>query len=108
MTRVLHELPIACEIGVFSPAERARHGELLGLIAASRLSVEARDDGFAFRYPAEAELIARIAEWITLERRCCRFLTFSLHLPPGEGPLTVRITGGPGVKEFIAAQLGMR
>lgn len=41
------------------------------------------------------------AEFITLERRCCPFLSFSLDSEREQGSYSIRITGRPGVKEFL-------
>jgi hypothetical protein len=41
------------------------------------------------------------ARWASYERRCCPFFVFELELGPDEGPLWLRVTGGPGIKEFI-------
>lgn len=39
------------------------------------------------------------------ECRCCPFLGFTLELLPDDGPLTLRLTGPDGVREFLAAEL---
>jgi hypothetical protein len=45
------------------------------------------------------------AEWVTFEHRCCRFFTFAMEQARDDGPLWLRITGSPGVKAFIRAEL---
>jgi hypothetical protein len=60
-------------------------------------------NGLAFQFPAEE--YNAVAEFVSRERLCCPFLTFTLELAPECGPLTLRLTGGEGVKDFIRAEL---
>jgi hypothetical protein len=48
-----------------------------------------------------------VAEWITLERRCCSFLTFELDWAERDG-VVLSLTGGSGVKAFLATQLSQK
>jgi hypothetical protein len=57
-------------------------------------------------FPADAAVFLQLAEWISLERRCCPFLEFALEWKQDDS-VSVRLTGQPGVKEFIAAEMGI-
>ena len=46
-------------------------------------------------------IVEMVAEWTRLERRCCPFFEFTLRVELEDGPVSLRLTGGPGVKEFI-------
>jgi len=59
-------------------------------------------DGYAFRLPADAKLLSRAGEWISLERRCCPFFDFELRWASGEETPWLRLTGSPEVKAFLA------
>ena len=48
----------------------------------------------------------QLAEWISLERRCCPFLEFALEWKRDDS-VSVRLTGEAGVKQFIAAEMGI-
>lgn len=72
---------------------------------AERVAFAELPDGFAFRYPATDSWLASLAEFITLERRCCPFLTFALEVAPERGTTDLRLTGDDRVKAFLAAQL---
>lgn len=102
------QTPIACrrDDDAFTVQEAARHGELLEQIQGSVQEVEELPDGYAFRFQSEAEQILTLAEFITLERRCCSFFTFRLEIQSGNGPLWLRLTGGQGVKEFLRDEMG--
>ena len=45
------------------------------------------------------------AEWIALERKCCPFLTFRIVVAGAQPGFTLALTGPPGVKEFLTAEL---
>ena len=65
-------------------------------------------DGFAFRFTSDTSVIVNLAEWITLERRCCSFFNFSLAVERDDGPMWLSLTGGEGVKEFLQAEISAR
>lgn len=89
----------------FTPQQDSRHRELLEQIKAKIEKVVELPDGYAFRFPAEAKQILILAEFISLERRCCSFLKFVLELESDDGPMWLRLTGGEGVKEFLKDEL---
>jgi hypothetical protein len=66
---------------------------------------ERRDlaDGYAFRFPADA--LADLTRFLENERRCCPFLSFEITLAPDGGPVWLRITGPPGTRALLAAEL---
>ena len=43
--------------------------------------------------------------FVDLERRCCAFLRFELTVEPGGGPVWLELTGPPGTREFLQAEL---
>jgi len=64
-------------------------------------------DGYAVRFPSDPTLFVKVAEWITLERLCCPFLDFGLDWSERDGVL-LKLTGGSGVKTFLATHLGQK
>lgn len=98
--------PIACRPGALDAAGRRRQQDLLERV---RGTVEAREelaDGLAFRLPPTVEVLRDVAEWASLERHCCPFLAFTLEWRLDD-TVWIRLTGGPGVKEFLAAGMGL-
>jgi hypothetical protein len=98
------QLPvIACNLDALSPTERERRAVLARTVLPQAHSVRELADGYALQLPVAASLAHESLEWLLLERRCCRFLRLELELEPEEGSLWLRLRGGPGVKEFLAA-----
>lgn len=95
---------LACQPGAFSPDQRRRYVEVREELACLRLGAVERPDGLELHYPGTPEVLARLGEWIGLERICCPFLGFRLEVTP-EGPARLHLTGGPEVRAFLRAAL---
>ena len=96
---------IACRPHALDKAQRKRQQELLELMHRSAQAKEELPDGFGFRLAAEPALFQQAAEWISLERRCCPFVRFALEWKEDDS-VWVGLSGGPGVKAAIAAEMG--
>jgi hypothetical protein len=102
----LNELPLACDMTALSAAQRERQQVLMKQFHTSIQETVGLGDGYAFHLQADAETILRAAEFITIERLCCPFLTFELEVGPAGSPVWLRLTGRAGVKQFIEAEFG--
>jgi hypothetical protein len=45
-----------------------------------------------------------VAEWISMERLCCPFLTFQLETSGSEADYSLRVSGPTGVKDLLRAE----
>lgn len=66
----------------------------------SSQEVQELSNGYAVCYPRESTMIIKFAEFISLERLCCPFLNFELHVESNH-PVRLHLTGPKGVKEFL-------
>jgi hypothetical protein len=48
----------------------------------------------------------KLAEFISLEKLCCPFLSFVVDVEREGGPVWLRLTGREGVKAFIREEIG--
>ena len=95
---------LECGLDRLDGTEQGRYGALR---AAMRLAVEeTRDlpDGYAIRLRPDVTIFREVAEWISLERRCCPFLCLTLQWSD-RNAVWLTLAGGPGVKEFLAGRL---
>ncbi len=91
--------PIACDLSVFTPEERAEHfARGKRIFAGAR--TEELDDGYAF---ALVSASAELETWIEEEKRCCPFFHFELTRTSAETRLV--ITGPPEAKAILSAAL---
>lgn len=98
----------ACRLDALDAAERARHKALSVQLHDKVEEVKELADGYGFRYLADAGTILSVAEWVTLERRCCPFFNFALEIGGENESAWLRITGREGVKEFLRSELGIK
>lgn len=61
--------------------------------------------GYEFQFDFSSSLFSSIAELAALEHLCCPFFEIQLRLEKNHGPLWLRITGDPGVKQFLQAEM---
>src|SRR5262249_8222623 len=94
-----HASGLACNLGAMTKDERAQHAALAAELFGAIQERKELPNGYALRLPPGGWLDA--ARWAELEKKCCPFFAFSLTAGPGQGPLWLEISGGPGVKEFM-------
>ena len=94
------QLPVACELS--DAGRRSRREDLSSNLFAGCEDVRELADGYEFVFPGEDRWIERLARFVAAERRCCRFFTFELCFEPGLGPVSLRMRGPAGTKEFLA------
>jgi hypothetical protein len=99
------ESPIACRMDALGASGRARHAALIAELTSTGPAVEELPEGFAFRFPSRPFLFLRVAEWIGLERECCPFLEIRLDLEYSPQSMRVTVTGPPGTKDLLRAEL---
>jgi thiol-disulfide isomerase/thioredoxin len=87
-----------CNLGVFTPAELARHQELAHKLAAGVLEHRELDAGYAFRFSGQ---LKEVGELIDGTRRCCPTLSYRLEFAPEAGEAVLAVTGAGAAKEFI-------
>jgi hypothetical protein len=98
------ESPIACDMGVFSPAQRETHLKRSRELFLYVKEMGELANGYKFRLDGP-EVIVRTAEFITLEKLCCPFLNFTLEVEAESGAVWLKLTGREGVKAFIREEI---
>ena len=94
-------LPVACSLDAGSLARR--QSELRAGVLAEAETVERIAAGYRWRFRDTADLLARLGAVIDGERRCCRFLRFTLTCDPGLGHVALDVTGPAGTEAFLDA-----
>jgi hypothetical protein len=93
-----------CHLNVLNDSQKDRYIELTRILNQSRQSVKELDDGYAFRFKAESQLILDAAEFIVYERLCCPFFNFELTVESDTDRMWLNLRGQNGIKEFIRAE----
>lgn len=89
-----------CNPQAMTSEERERYQKLSQMLFSSIEERRELADGYGFRL-SPAISISSAAEWTDLESKCCPFFDFHLERSREQGPLWLRLSGSPGVKQFI-------
>lgn len=104
----IKEIPIACNLEVFNQSERKLHHELLTQVMTRFQNVKELSNGYQLSYTYNDKLFKKIAEWLTLESRCCPFVNFKLELDKTKNLITLYLTGHEGVKQILKCTINGR
>lgn len=96
--------PIACDMSVLSAEQREAHLATSRTLFSYFQETRELSNGYEFRLDGP-DAIAKAAEFISLEKRCCPFLAFTIEVEPEGGPIWLRLTGRDGVKAFIREEI---
>ena len=100
--RTAKRLPIACELS--EGVQRSRQDDISRELFSACTDVRELEDGYEFVFRGSKEWIEGLARFVAEERECCRFFTFELLFEPDLGPVSLRMRGPAGTKEFLAGQ----
>ncbi len=99
--------PIACNPGAFTADERRRWQDLGARFVRSAETPRELPNGFAFDVDRTPEALRDLVDFVELESRCCPFVDFAVRVPAGGRRVVLEMTGRTGVKEMLAAELGL-
>jgi hypothetical protein len=95
---------IACNTKAISTTDRPRCNDLTKRL---RLAIRNRSeirDGYTFKLDGQALSLPEVADWISMERLCCPFLTLQLSISGSRSDWDLMLTGPEGVKALLRAE----
>ena len=98
---------LACNSAAISTPERARYNGLMRKIKSAVRHQHHLPDGYAWQLDGAVATMPEVAEWMSMERRCCPFLTLQLEAAGGGMDFAVKLTGPDGVKAFLGSEFGI-
>lgn len=99
------EIPVACCHTVFTKEERIDYKDAWGELEKRRLGVAEIESGFEYQFPADPDTLRLLYDWISLERKCCPFLTFTVSASHENEPILLQLTGNAEAKAFLSNEL---
>jgi hypothetical protein len=106
MNAVSSQVVVACVPDAIDPENRRAHFELARrLLSDGGTSRQSLPNGIAFRLPPDS--LEAVARFVANERRCCPFMTFDIGVEPNGGVVSLSMTGPPGTREVLEAELGL-
>jgi len=100
--------PVACNINAISANERPRYNKLMKRLRASVQGRSTLDNGYAYTLDAKAIALPEVAEWMSMERRCCPFLTVQVSTAGGQADWRLTLTGPEGTKALLEMEFSAR
>ncbi len=97
---------IACKLT--DEEQQKRREELSRKLFSGRERTNELEDGYEFVFPGGAEWAEELVRFVVLERECCPFFTFELIFEQEGGPISLRMRGPEGTKDFIGVELTER
>ena len=97
--------PIACDVTAIPPEQRQAHLATSHELFSQMEEFRELSDGYEFRFASGSSVLAKLAEFISLEKLCCPFLGFVIEVEAEGGPVWLRLTGREGVKAFIREEI---
>jgi hypothetical protein len=94
------DVPLACNLKAISAPDRPHYADLMKRL---RIAVHDRSelqDGYTYKLDTSKMPLPDVAEWITMERLCCPFLTFNLEMN-GKGDSSLTLRGPSGTKAIL-------
>ena len=98
----------ACNLKAFSAADRPRYNELVKRVRAAMRDRSEVSNGYAFKLDSKAVTLPEAAEWISMERKCCPFLTLQISASGNQSHWLLTLTGPEGVKPLLDAEFSAR
>jgi hypothetical protein len=103
MKQESRDFPVVCRLT--DSKFRKREATFLAEFKRAVVATEELPDGYVFHVPGDKKSTGVVWEAIMAERQCCPFLTFELTAQPNMGPVSVRVTGPAGTKDFLKTTL---
>jgi hypothetical protein len=97
------EVPVACDLATFDSNQNKKHEALLSELLSSIQSSHELSNGYEFTLSNNNGWYVKLAEWVTLERLCCPFLSFEQGF--SQTGMWLRLTGDKNAKQFLKAML---
>jgi hypothetical protein len=101
-------LPIVCDLKAIEVGQRPRYENLVKRLRAAVQKRSNRDDGYAYKLDSTGITLPEVAEWMSMERLCCPFLTLQLSAAGNQEGWLLTLTGPEGVKPLLESEFPAR
>lgn len=99
------EIPVACCHSVITTEQRVEYKSIWGELETRRLGITELENGYQYGFPGDAETLGLINEWVSMERKCCPFLTFTVIASNTDELVLLQLTGNEEAKAFLRTDI---
>ena len=100
--------PVACNLKAISADKRPRYNDLMKRLRASVRGRSALNEGYVYTLEGKAIALPEVAEWMSMERRCCPFLTLQVSVAGTQPDWLLTLTGPAGTKALLEMEFPAR
>lgn len=97
-----------CNIKALTVEERAHHKQVGNKMMAARKAIVETEKGYEFQFSPQDVTLAELADWVSMESKCCPFFDFHMDLENEGKLICLRLTGEEGIKQFIRAEFAVK
>lgn len=96
-----------CDLTSLDAVQRKRRAQLASEVFSQILETRELATGYEFRFDFKPSVFGNLTELATLEHLCCPFFEITVKIDKNNGPLLLQITGDPGIKQFLQAEMNL-
>lgn len=96
---------VSCKLT--SPELQKRKETVIASLKKQILEKKELQNGYAYRFEGNDQVIDELVEFVKSERSCCSFFTFGLLFSGDGSEAWLNLTGPEGAKEMIAGEIGL-
>jgi hypothetical protein len=104
-TNMNKEIPVACSHTVFTKEQRVEYKNIWEELETRKISITELEQGYQYQFQGDSETLRLVNEWVSMERKCCPFLTFTVIASNEEEPVFLKLTGSEEVKAFLRTDI---
>jgi hypothetical protein len=95
---------LTCNLKALGSGQRPRYNALMKRLRAAVRNGKTLPAGYAYQLDQQGITLPEVAEWMSMERLCCPFLTFELSATGKSTDWLLTLTGPEGVKPLLQTE----
>lgn len=99
------EIPVACCHTVFTKEQRVEYKSIWGELEMRRIGIIEIEKGYQYQFSGDSDTLHLVNEWVSMERKCCPFLTFTVIASNEDDPVLLQLTGTEEAKAFLRSDI---
>lgn len=98
-------VPVSCCHTAFTKEQRVAYKNIWEELETRRQRINELENGYQYQFSGDEDTLRLIYEWISMERKCCPFLTFSVIASNENEPVHLLLTGSQEAKAFLRSDI---
>ncbi|MDQ0897322.1 MULTISPECIES: hypothetical protein [unclassified Paenibacillus] len=99
------EIPDTCCHTVFTKEQRVEYKNVWAELEIRRIGIMEIENGYQYQFQGDSETLHLVNEWVSMERKCCPFLTFTVIASSETESVLLQLTGNHEAKAFLRSDI---